>query len=186
MNGVSKKMENLKQTKFKTNNGKTIYIKSEMGRFDTTIYTYVIKTKQQVMANTKKPTYKSVPAIREVDPAEATELFEMNPEFFKGYRQAKVREQKEIFEKLSKIKMQIEDKKYIVGYNILGTGTIILEVYEPSSYTGKHSTIRTIVERVYGKVKEAEIQEIILKNIPEIENLNWNFDDTMKRIEVQF
>ena len=78
-------------------------------------------------------------------------------------------------------------------YNIIGTSTTVYEAFEPSSYTGNHSTLQRFNDCVYGSIASRrtgsrsenanEAIQYILDAFPHLEQLEYGIDEFMGRIE---
>jgi hypothetical protein len=79
-------------------------------------------------------------------------------------------------------------------FRIIGTPIIVYEAFEPSSYTGNHSTIQRFNNAVYGAIASRrtgdraenvnEAIQYILEAFPALENAEIKYDTFLGRIEV--
>jgi hypothetical protein len=79
-------------------------------------------------------------------------------------------------------------------FRILGTHTTVYEAFEPSSYTGNHSSLQRFNNAVYGAIASRrtgdraenvnEAIQYILDAFPALENADIHYDTFLGRIEV--
>jgi hypothetical protein len=81
------------------------------------------------------------------------------------------------------------------SFRIIGTSTTVYEAFEPSSYTGNHSTLKRFNNSIYGSIASRrtgsrsenanEAIQYILDAFPHLEQLEYGIDEFMGRIELE-
>ncbi|MDP2730341.1 MAG: hypothetical protein Q8O55_07655 [Dehalococcoidales bacterium] len=69
--------------------------------------------------------------------------------------------------------------KVVNKYNIIGTNLVVYNAWEPSSITGKHSSITTVDEKWYGKIGTSHVP-------PALDALPAGSDERIKAVHAYF